>query len=72
MIAENRSLMAFNLVWLWERVDRLSAMYDRMAAGWATPPFIGRHFAFTEAPAALRFLQSGASVGKLVLEVEPD
>ena len=32
------------------------------------PPHIGRRFPFGEAPAAMRYLQGGASVGKLVLE----
>ena len=33
------------------------------------PPHIGRGFAFAEAVAAMRYLQSGESVGKVVLEV---
>ena len=33
------------------------------------PPAVGRTFPFDELPAALRYLQSGASVGKVVVEV---
>lgn len=69
MIAENRSVMAFNLIWLWDQVDRLTRAYDRLAHPEKRPPFIGRHFAFADAPAALRYLQSGESIGKIVLEV---
>jgi NADPH:quinone reductase-like Zn-dependent oxidoreductase len=69
MIAENRSVMAFNLIWLWEHADRLSRAYDRLAPQEKRPPFIGRRFAFADAPAALRYLQSGESIGKVVLEV---
>ena len=69
MIAENKSVMGFNLIWLWEQVDRLPRAYDQLALLMARPPFIGRRFGFREAPAALRHLQSGESIGKVVLEV---
>jgi alcohol dehydrogenase len=69
MMAENRSVMAFNLIWLWEQADRLSRAYDRLAPLVHSPPYIGRRFAFADAPAALRYLQSGESIGKVVLEV---
>ncbi len=69
MIAENRSVMAFNLIWLWEHADRLSRAYDRLGPLVQSPPYIGRRFAFADAPAALRYLQSGESIGKVVLEV---
>lgn len=69
MIPENRSVMAFNLIWLWDQVDRLQRAYDQVARLVRKPPFIGRRFGFADAPAALRYLQSGESVGKVVLEV---
>lgn len=69
MIAENKSVMAFNLIWLWEQADRLPRAYDQLARFAERPPLIGRRFRFAEAPAALRHLQSGESVGKVVLEV---
>ena len=69
MIAENRSVMAFNLIWLWDRVDRLSRAYDQLALLACKPPFVGQRFGFDEARAALRYLQSGDSIGKVVLEV---
>ena len=69
MIAENRSVMAFNLIWLWDHADRLARAYDRLAQLVQRPPLVGRRFAFADAPAALRYLQSGESIGKVVLEV---
>ena len=69
MIAENRSVMGFNLIWLWEQADRLPRAYDQLATLFARPPFVGRRFAFADAPSALRYLQSGESIGKVVLEV---
>ncbi len=69
MIAENRSLMAFNLIWLWDRVEELERLYGETMEVLHDPPFVGRSFPFEEAPAALRYLQSGQSIGKVVLEV---
>jgi synaptic vesicle membrane protein VAT-1 len=69
MIAENRSVMGFNLIWLWEQADRLPRAYDQLATLLPRPPFVGRRFPFREAPTALRHLQGGESIGKVVLEV---
>lgn len=69
MISENRSMLAFNLIWLWDRVDDLAGMMnDLLLLPWKKrPPHVGHTFPFSEAPAALRFFQSGKSVGKVVL-----
>jgi synaptic vesicle membrane protein VAT-1 len=69
MVAENKSVMAFNLIWLWEQADRLPRAYEQLSSLVQRPPVVGRRFRFADAPAALRHLQSGESVGKVVLEV---
>jgi alcohol dehydrogenase len=69
MIQENRSVMAFNLIWLWDQADRLPRAFAEIERLFRTPPLVGRRFPFAEAPAALRHLQSGESIGKVVLEV---
>jgi alcohol dehydrogenase len=69
MIQENRSVMAFNLIWLWGEADRLPRAFGEIEGLIRRPPLVGRRFAFAEAPAALRHLQSGESIGKVVLEV---
>jgi NADPH:quinone reductase-like Zn-dependent oxidoreductase len=69
MISHNKSVMGFNLIWLWDQAERLTAAYDVLARDLTSPPLIGRRFPFAQAPAALRYLQSGQSVGKVVLEV---
>jgi alcohol dehydrogenase len=68
MVSDNKSVMGFNLIWLWEQVDRLADAYAGLAPYITRPPHIGRRFPFGEAPAALRYLQGGGSVGKVVLE----
>jgi alcohol dehydrogenase len=69
MVSANRSVMGFNLIWLWEDVNRLPEAYRALAPYITRPPHIGRRFPFAEAPAAMRYLQSGSSIGKVVLEV---
>ncbi len=71
MISANRSVMGFNLIWLWEEAERLPAAYAALEGFIRRPPLVGRTFGFDEAPAALRFLQSGRSTGKVVLAVRP-
>ncbi len=69
MVSANRSVMGFNLIWLWDEAERLPEAYAGVAGFITRPPFIGRRFPFADAPAAMRHLQSGASVGKVVLEI---
>ena len=69
MVSANKSVMGFNLIWLWEQADRLPQAYAGLAAYITRPPHIGRRFAFAEAPGALRYLQGGGSIGKVVLDV---
>lgn len=72
MVTDNKSVMGFNLIWLWDQSARLGQAYADLAATITRPPHVSERFAFADAPAALRRLQSGASVGKVVLVVEPD
>jgi alcohol dehydrogenase len=69
MVSANRSVMGFNLIWLWEQADRLPEMYTGLGRYITRPPHIGRRFPFGEAPAALRCLQGGGSIGKVLLEI---
>jgi synaptic vesicle membrane protein VAT-1 len=69
MIAENRSVLAFNLIWLWDAVERLAAGYDALEGLITTPPFVGRTFTFDALPQAMRWLQGGESVGKVVVSI---
>lgn len=69
MVSDNRSVMGFNLIWLWDRADQLLGSFDALDALITEPPLVGRRFAFADAHDAMRYLQSGASMGKVVLEV---
>lgn len=70
MITANRSLMAFNLIWLWEQAGRLPEAYAALERHVKRPPHVGARLPFEQAPEALRLLQSGRTIGKVVLLVE--
>ncbi|MCE9599143.1 MAG: zinc-binding dehydrogenase [Spirochaetia bacterium] len=70
MISDNKSLLAFNLIWLWDRIAFLRSMFDdMMKLPWkGQPPAVGRVFSFEETREAMRFFQSGKSTGKVVIK----
>lgn len=72
LISTNRSVMGFNLIWLTAREELLMAQMEEMLerGGLASrPPAVGKTFDFDEMPAALAYLNSGNSVGKVVVQV---
>ncbi len=71
MVSSNRSLMAFNLIWLWNDLSLMNRLMDEVLALGLAPPHVGRAFPFTRAPEALEHLRSGRSIGKVVLTCQP-
>ena len=69
MISENKSVMGFNLIWLWDRADDFHRMGQELIRLGIGPPHIGARLAFDRAPDALRRLQTGRTTGKVVLEI---
>jgi hypothetical protein len=69
MISDNRGLLAFNLIWLWESVERLPAAYAGLAALDLPPPHVGARYPFTDATTAIAELKAGRTIGKSVLLV---
>ena len=67
MIAQNRGLLAFNLIWLWEQADRLPESMRATLALIPERPHIGARFEFAQALTAMQLLQAGETTGKLVL-----
>ena len=66
--------MGFNLIWLTERAELLNAELDQMlelGGLLARPPAVGKVFPFSALPDALHHLNSGESMGKVVVEVAP-
>ena len=71
MISENRALLAFNLIWLWDAIERVPAALAALAALELAEPWVGARQPFAAAPAALAELKAGGTVGKSVLVVDP-
>lgn len=67
LITDNKSIMGFNLIWLWERTDILLPLLEQLDSLPLAPPYVGKEFAFNDAHAAVDLLRSGKSVGKVVL-----
>lgn len=78
MIASNRALFGFNLIWLMHQTEQFDRLFDTIFHVvnrlWSSPlpvPHVGRTFPFSHALDALRYFQTGRSVGKVVLLVNP-
>jgi alcohol dehydrogenase len=66
----NKSVMGFNLIWLYENADLMHEILRELTALDVGRPNVGHRFPFAELPAAVRTFQSGKTVGKVVVEVE--
>lgn len=70
MISANQAFIGFNLIWLWEEVERMpGAIGGLQRYAGSRKPHIGERVPFDEAPRAMQLLQSGRTLGKVVLDV---
>ncbi|HET7898902.1 MAG TPA: zinc-binding dehydrogenase, partial [Flavisolibacter sp.] len=67
---QNKSLMGFNLIYLYEQTDLMHAMLRDLQALQLAPQHVGHIFPFEKLPVAIRLFQSGETVGKVVVMVE--
>ncbi|WP_048920351.1 alcohol dehydrogenase catalytic domain-containing protein [Rufibacter radiotolerans] len=65
----NKSLMGFNLIYLYEQVDMMHQLLHELEALQLPPQHIGHVFAFEEMPAAIKLFQQGKTIGKVVVRV---
>lgn len=64
----NKAVMGFNLIYLFDRVEQLQRLCEELDALQLPPPLVGEEWRFEDqAVDALRSLQSGKTVGKVVL-----
>mmetsp|Transcript_31867 Transcript_31867/g.26880 ORF Transcript_31867/g.26880 Transcript_31867/m.26880 type:complete len:267 (+) Transcript_31867:3-803(+) len=73
IIAANKAVLGFNLIWLWDKVDEIGDMLHSMMikVPWKKP-LIGKTYEMSQLPDGMRYLQSGQSVGKVVVTVRAD
>ncbi|NND05064.1 MAG: zinc-binding dehydrogenase [Saprospiraceae bacterium] len=66
----NRSLMGFNLIWLYEEVHKMHTILQALQNYDLGKPHIGHTFKMQDLLAALSLFQSGETVGKVVMTTE--
>ena len=64
----NKSVMGFNLIYLWEEED-LQEFLFRMSNLNLGKPHIGHIYSFSDLPSALKLFQSGGTIGKVVIKL---
>ena len=64
---ENKSVMGFNLIWMFDKVVELGELLRDLTALNLPAPKVGQTFTFDDLPNALRTFQSGATTGKCVV-----
>lgn len=68
LVDKNRAVFGFNLIWMWDALDRLPRAYAELGRLARRRPHVGTRLPFARAPEAMRLLQGGRTVGKVVLE----
>ena len=69
---ENKSVMGFNLIWMFDKVAELGEMLRDLGGLGLPAPAVGARFTFDELPDALRKFQTGQTTGKVVVVVEEE
>ncbi|TGN17200.1 synaptic vesicle VAT-1 family membrane protein [Leptospira idonii] len=67
MISENKSVMGFNLIWLWNEIDVLKKHFASLNELHLAPQRIGEEFSFDDFNLALEKFRSGKTIGKVVV-----
>ena len=67
MIEQNKAVMGFNLIWLYEKAGLLEQILQHLETMDLAKPYVGHLFGFDQLPEALRFFQSGVTMGKVVV-----
>lgn len=65
----NRSIMGFNLIYLWDKPEEMKRVLTNILNFNLNKPFVGNTFTFDKLLDALKLFQSGKTVGKVVVKV---
>jgi NADPH:quinone reductase-like Zn-dependent oxidoreductase len=68
LIESNKSVLGFNLIWLYERVDLFKDMLKELDALQLERPYVGRVFDFDNLKEAVRTFKAGGTTGKVVVK----
>ena len=66
----NKSLMGFNLIYLYEQTDMMHQMLSGLQALQLAPQHIGHVYPFTHMHEAIHLFQRGKTIGKVVVQID--
>lgn len=69
MISENKSVMGFNLIWMWDKIEEFPKYMDQIFKMNLSKPIVGKIFSFTQMHQAIEHLKSGSSIGKVIVRI---
>ncbi len=69
LIESNKSILGFNLIWLYDRVELLKELLTRIQSLNLPKPLVGMTRPYVQLLDAVRALQSGKTTGKVVVRV---
>ncbi len=69
LVESNKSVMGFNLIWLYDRVEMLKEFLNKIKELNLGKPYIGHVFNFDELTGAVKLFQSGKTKGKVVIKI---
>lgn len=70
LVTANKSVMGFNLIWMYDKEEELSQLFEKLMKLKIPPQKVGKVFPFEKALDAVRFFQTGKSFGKVVLKTD--
>lgn len=68
--SQNKSLMGFNLIYLYEQTDLMHTLLGELLSLQLRPQHVGHVFPFPQMHDAIRLFQKGETVGKVVVNVD--
>ncbi len=70
MIKQNKAVMAFNLIYLFDNVTIMHQLLQELQELQLGKPIIGHSTTFQQLPEAIRLFQAGNTIGKVVVNIE--
>jgi alcohol dehydrogenase len=69
IIEENKALMGFNLIWLYQQADLMHSLLKELADFQMPKPLVGHLYDFKDLKDAVLMFQSGKTIGKVVIKI---
>ena len=70
LIESNKSILGFNLIWLYDRVNLMKKMLGEISLLQLSKPYVGKVFPYDRLKQAITEFQSGNTTGKVVIAVQ--